>query len=95
MWKNLYIAGTVGSEKGEILSDEEYKNACRITLEKCERYYAITCGIYGGMVHTAFSDNNHYQEMYEAMKKDLQEFIDKDISDDEMFVFYDEFVMKY
>ena len=60
MWKNLYMAGNVGSEGGEILSDEEYKNACRITLEKCEKYYAITCGVYGAMVHTAFSDVNHY-----------------------------------
>ena len=95
MWKNLYMAGNVGSEGGEILSDEEYKNACRITLEKCEKYYAITCGVYGAMVHTAFSDVNHYQKKYEAMKRDLQDFIDKDTSYDEEFAFYDEFTAKY
>ena len=95
MWENLYVAGTVGSENGEILSDEEYKNTCRITLEKCKEYYAITCGIYGGMVHTAFSDVKHCQEMYEAMKKDLQEFVDKDMTIDEEFAFYDKFTAKY
>ena len=73
MWEDLHTTGTMGSENGTILLDEEYKNACRITLEKCERYYAITCGIYGGMVHTAFADNDHYREKYEAMKKELQE----------------------
>lgn len=95
MWKNIYVTGTVGSENGEILIDEEYKNSCRITLEKCEKYYAITCGIYGCMVHTVFSDINHYQETYEAMKKDLQEFIDKETLIDEENNFYDEFIAKY
>jgi len=95
MWKDLYVSGAVGSENGEILYDEEYKNACRITLEKCPKYYAITCGVYGCMVHTAFSDFSHYQAMYDDMKKDLQEFIDKDTSADEEFAFYLEFTTKY
>lgn len=95
MWKNLFIAGMIGSENGEILADEEYQNSCRITLEKCKDYYAITCGVYGCMVHTAFSDSNHYQEMYEAMKRDLQEFIDKDTSSDEELIFYKAFTTKY
>lgn len=95
MWKNLYVEGAVGSENGEILCDEEYKNACRITLEKCKQYYAITCGVYGCMVHTAFSDLSHYQAMYDGMKKELQEFIDKDTSADEENAFYREFTTKY
>ena len=47
MWKSLYIAGATGSEGGIVFSDEEYKKSCRITLEKCQNYYAITCGVYG------------------------------------------------
>ena len=54
MWDNIYQPDQTGSEGGLIISDEEYKDSCRITLEKCERYYAITCGVYGGMMHTAF-----------------------------------------
>ena len=95
MWRSLHTIGTVGSENGDILSDEEYKDACRITLEKCKKYYAITCGVYGVMVHTAFSDGCHYQEMYEAMKKDLQEFVDKETSCDEELVFCNEFTSRY
>ncbi|MBR6578937.1 MAG: hypothetical protein IKK74_08335 [Clostridia bacterium] len=95
MWKDLYIPGKIGSENGEILLDEEYKGACRITLEKCPKYYAITCGVYGAMVHTAFADDSHCQEIYDAMKNDLQEFIDKDTTYDEELAFYEEFTTKY
>ena len=45
MWNSVLIPGETGSENGIIIADEEYKNVCRITLEKCERYYAITCGV--------------------------------------------------
>ena len=95
MWISLSTIGSIGSENGEIIADEEYKRACRITLEKCEKYYAITCGVYGAMMHTAFSDINNYNEMYNAMKKDLQEFIDKETSSFEECVFYEEFSSKY
>jgi len=53
MWDNIYQPYQTGSEGGLIIADEEYRDSCRITLEKCERYYAITCGVYGGMMHTA------------------------------------------
>ena len=95
MWEKLNTEGTTGSENGEILVDEEYKNSCRITLEKCEKWYAITCGVYGAMAHTAFFDFNNYQEKYDAMKKDLQDFIDKDTSFEEELAFYHEFTTKY
>ena len=51
MWDNIYQPYQTGSEGGLIIADEEYRDSCRITLEKCERYYAITCGVYGGMMH--------------------------------------------
>jgi hypothetical protein len=95
MWRNLNVAGRTGSEGGIIFFDEEYKDACRITLEKCDRYYAITCGVYGAMVHTAFTDFEHYTEMYHAMKNDLQAFIDKETPEDEECEFYKEFTEKY
>lgn len=95
MWDNIYQPDQIGSEGGLIVLDEEYKDYCRITLEKCERYYAITCGVYGGMMHTAFCNSAQYQETYNNMKKDLQEFIDKDTSGDEEIEFYDWFTSKY
>ena len=47
--------GQRGSEKGIILQDEEHSDGARITLES-NGYtpFAITCGIYGWMVHTRF-----------------------------------------
>ena len=95
MWDNLYEEGATGSEGGVVLSDEEYGGACRITLEKCEKYHAVTCGVYGSMVHTAFFDESEAREKYESMKNELQDFIDKDLDDDARYEFYDYFTRKY
>ena len=46
MWDDIYKPNSIGSEGGTIIADEEYKESCRITLERCERYDAITCGVY-------------------------------------------------
>jgi hypothetical protein len=73
--------GGTGSEAGVILRDEEHVEGARITLERSEtkRFprrpvvrYAITCGIYGWMVHTRFfaSDEQAVRE-YDRMKPDL------------------------
>ena len=95
MWNSVLIPGETGSENGIIIADEEYKNVCRITLEKCERYYAITCGVYGAMVHTVFTDSEHYKDMYDDMKSELQEFLDRDTSALEEEEFYEQFTEKY
>lgn len=95
-WKNIMIAGDTGSEGGAVLADEEYKGECRITLEKCQRYHAITCGVYGDMVHTAFFGERDAYAKYEEMKKDLQKFIDESIDDSHARCeFYEVFTGKY
>ncbi|MGO8944401.1 MAG: hypothetical protein ACLQJ7_12095 [Syntrophobacteraceae bacterium] len=59
MWQP-YEAGTTlgerGSENGIILSDHEHELGARITLERETRVapFAITCGVYGWMLHTRF-----------------------------------------
>ena len=64
MWTKLNTAGQTGSEGGRILCDEEYGSACRITLEDCGDRFAVTCGVYGAFVHTAFcSDAAVYAAM--------------------------------
>ena len=95
MWKDIYVPGATGSEGGLILADEEYKETCRITLEKCEKYCAITCGVYGLMAHTAFADFEHGKEKYEAMKEALKEFVDKDTTPDEDIEFVQTFVNQF
>lgn len=76
MWERCRYFEAIGSEGGVVLLDEEYEKLCRITLEYCQHYYAITCGVYGDMVHTAFCDKTNYLEKYISMKKELQKFID-------------------
>lgn len=94
MWKNLYVENKMGSESGIILLDEEYKESCRITLEKCLQCYAITCGIYGAMIHTIFCGDN-FQNVYDEVKRELQEFIDKDFTENEKLNFYEYFSNKF
>ncbi len=96
MWNKLsFYPGETGSENGIILDDEEYKESCRITLERCPRYYGITCGIYGLMFHTVFCGETNYKKTYEAMKKELADFIDRDVTEDEASDFCINFTEKY
>lgn len=78
LYENGLTIGQTGSENGRILCDEEYQDACRITLEKTRPIpYSITCGIYGFMCHTDFASTEpQAKETYECMKKELKEFID-------------------
>lgn len=95
MWKNLYVDGSTGVENGVIMKDEEYKNLCRITLENCSGYFAITCGIYGEMFGTMFCNAGNFQRIYEEMKQELQNFFDKDSSENEKIAFYRYFKSKF
>jgi hypothetical protein len=70
--------GESGSDNGIILRDEEYVEGARITLER-DGYtpFAITCGIYGWMVHTCFfSTEQEANEAFESMKAELERIID-------------------
>ena len=63
--------GQKGSEEGIILRDEEHPQEARITLERDTRAapFAITCGIYGCMMHTRFfSLESEATSEYDAMK---------------------------
>jgi hypothetical protein len=66
--------GRNGSEEGVILRDEEHPDGARITLERDARAipFAITCGIYGWMVHTHYCGTLAEAERdYAAMKAEL------------------------
>jgi hypothetical protein len=65
--------GTRGSEAGIILRDEEHDFGARITVERDGHSpFAITCGIYGWMVHTRFfSSEAEADDEYSRMKVDL------------------------
>jgi len=66
--------GQAGSEEGVIVRDEEHPLGARITLEREARIapFAITCGIYGWMMHTRFLSSETEAEMqYDLMKTSL------------------------
>lgn len=71
-------AGAIGSESDEILRDEEHEMGARITLEEMtDPPFAITCGIHGVMMHTAFAANEmEATDAYEAMKAEIEALLD-------------------
>jgi hypothetical protein len=71
--------GQPGSEQGIILRDEEHALGARITLERATIVapFAITCGIYGWMMHTRFfaaedEANAQYEQMKDALSSLLE-----------------------
>lgn len=95
IWVMLDTIGNYGSESSIIIFDEEIKGRARITLEKCKKYYAVTVGIYGVMMHTAFYGNDIYHECYQQMKKDIQCFVERDATEDGDIEFYEYFTSQY
>jgi len=66
--------GQRGSESGRIIRDEEHTDGARITLERDGQTapFAITCGIYGWMVHTRFfGAESEAQSAFESMRPEL------------------------
>jgi len=80
--------GAAGSEDGVIMRDDEHANGARITLERDSTIapFAITCGIYGAMVHTRwFSSEAQAQHDYDAMKQALDAIIRGPLENDQNF----------
>lgn len=71
--------GERGSEDGIIRRDESFPLGARITLEEGGNLpWAITCGISGFMVHTAFASTGEKGvQKYEAMKAELAEILER------------------
>ena len=78
--------GREGSEGGRIIEDDEYQSMARMTLEAdCQRVpYAVTCGIYGWMVHTKFFKGlEEARVQMEHMKSKLASIVDSIPLEDE------------
>lgn len=73
-YENGGTLGQKGSEEGTMVRDEEHSLGARISLEHDCRVapFAITCGIYGWMLHTRyFSSEDKAETEYERMKNAL------------------------
>lgn len=71
--------GQTGSEEGIIVRDEEHSLGARITLERAASVapFAITCGIYGWMIHTRFfSSQLEAETQYDLMKTSLSALLE-------------------
>lgn len=84
--------GQQGTEGGEIIKDEEFDSAARITLERLpEGHFAVTCGVYGAFFHTAWSEDN---EKYDFMRSDIEKILSQE-NEDIFYRLVEEFTGKY
>jgi hypothetical protein len=71
--------GQTGSDGGTIIRDEIHDYGARVTLEQDSLIapFAITCGIYGWMVHTCFFDTESVaQQAFERIKTELSSLLE-------------------
>ena len=94
--------GQIGSEEGVIIKDEELKSAARITLESHARQipFAITCGIYGRLLHTHYVDKEDvamkdYKNMKLEIEKIVQLFELDESSREQIPFLLDDFIHKF
>jgi hypothetical protein len=84
-FENGTSLGGTGSEGGTILRDELHPDGAGITLERTGSRFAITCGVYGWMVHTRFfSNHSDAVAAYEEMKPALVEILSRLPDDDDV-----------
>jgi hypothetical protein len=77
--------GTIGSEDGKILKDEENSFGARITLEENGSIapFSITIGIYGLMFHTDFySSLENAENEFKNFKTKVDEIIEHYLIDE-------------
>ena len=80
--------GTLGSEGGITLLDDEHLSGARITLERGGGIapFAITCGIYGCFFHTTFlSSEVEGREKFDKMKGRLDALINFPGTNDDFY----------
>lgn len=90
-YENGATLGLKGSEGGAIIRDHEHEGGARITLEQDTLRgvpFAITCGVYGWLVHTRFFADEptalqEYERMQGALEAILKLLPDERMSDDE------------
>ncbi len=94
--------GARGSEGGTIVRDEEHGDGARITLERETLHrvpFAITCGIYGWMVHTRFfADEPTAFDAFDSMRRSIGTILTllaREPDGDSVSEAIDEFVEKY
>lgn len=71
--------GTIGSEEGVIIRDEEHSEGARLTLESdgVTAPYSITSGVYGVFFHTTFvSSRDKAESIFEEMKAEIGGYLD-------------------
>ena len=73
--------GSVSTEGGMILRDEEHASGARVTLKRGSSYISVSCNVYGWMDHTRFFGSiTEAQREYIVMKSSLENMVENVLS---------------
>lgn len=101
MWKTTEhgaTIGTIGSENGIIVRDEEHQKGARLSIEEGGNIapFSIVSGVYGSFVHTTFLSSLEVAESkFEVMKKEVDIFLSGNFTDKEKYEWIDQFVKNH
>ena len=67
-----------------VLLDEEHRDLCRITAEKCdEGHIAVVCTVYGLMIRSLICVEDRFPDFCRALKRDLAALLEQEICQEE------------
>ncbi len=84
-YKDGRTIGTLGTEGGVILQDEEHPRGGRVTLKRGETFISVSAHIYGKIDHTRFFNSvPEAQRDFEVMKTMLGKILEETAGADEL-----------
>lgn len=97
MWRKLSEAERgIAFWKCSVICDEEYKNLCRLTAEKCEAgHIAVVCTVYGGRIQSVTCDEEEFSVLFPMMKNELAQLLDQETEGEEREAELDRFFARY
>ena len=97
MWKSLgKHERALPFLKSDFLCDEEYKDLCRITSERCEPgHIAVICAVYGERIQSVVFDEDQFNLLYPTMKTELASLLEEIADEAEKKEELDRFFNRY
>lgn len=97
MWRTLGEAERgITFRRSIVVSDEKYKDLCRVTAERFETgHIAVVCSILGGRIQSLIFDEEDFSVRFPRMKRELADLLDREMDTEEKETELDRFFAGY
>lgn len=85
MWRKLGEGDRgISFRRSSVVSDEKYRDLCRITAEKFDAgHIAVVCSIRGGRIRSFAFDEEEFSVLFPRMKRELADLLDRELEAEE------------